>query len=175
MCGGWSWDINSEAWDGPVTECPLEPQIWDPEPTKQELIQNFRAADPQVPPQWTVHGYITERVLSKHWLTEGEHEQARFSTSHGRGWPTRGFSGFTLQTITAWQSESCSVVSNSLWPHGLHSYTAHGILQARILEWVALPFSRGSSQPRDQTLVSHIAGRFFTSRATREAQEYWSG
>ena len=42
-------------------------------------------------------------------------------------------------------------------------YTAHGILQARILEWVALPFSRGSFQPWDQTQVSHIAGRFFTS------------
>ena len=38
-----------------------------------------------------------------------------------------------------------------------------GILQARILEWVAFPFSSGSSQPRDQTEVSHIAGRFFTS------------
>ena len=42
-------------------------------------------------------------------------------------------------------------------------YTVYGILQARILEWVAFPFSRGSSQPRDQTQVSHIAGRFFTS------------
>ena len=42
-------------------------------------------------------------------------------------------------------------------------YTVHGILQARILEWVAFPFSRGSSQPRDQTQVSCIAGRFFTS------------
>ena len=51
----------------------------------------------------------------------------------------------------------------------------HGILQARILEWVAFPFSRGSSQPRDQTQVSHIAGGFFTSWATREAQGYWSG
>ena len=38
----------------------------------------------------------------------------------------------------------------------------HGILQARILEWVAIPFSRGSSQPRDQNQVSHIAGRVFT-------------
>ena len=38
-----------------------------------------------------------------------------------------------------------------------------GILQVRILEWVAFPFSRGSSQPRDQTQVSHIAGRLFTS------------
>ena len=43
---------------------------------------------------------------------------------------------------------------------------------ARILEWVAFPFSRGSSQPRDQTWVSCIAGGFFTIWATREAQEY---
>ena len=44
----------------------------------------------------------------------------------------------------------------------------HRILQARILEWVAFPFSRGSSQPRDRTSVSHIAGGFFTSWATRK-------
>jgi len=55
------------------------------------------------------------------------------------------------------------------------TYTVYGIFQARILEWVAFPFSRGSSQPRDRTHVSHIAGGFFTSWATREAQEYWSG
>ena len=48
-------------------------------------------------------------------------------------------------------------------------YTVHEILQARILEWVAFPFSRGSSQPRDQTQVSHIADGFFTNWATREA------
>ena len=54
-------------------------------------------------------------------------------------------------------------------------YEVHGILQARILESVAFPFSRGSSQPRDQTQVYRTAGRFFTSWATREAQEYWSG
>ena len=40
--------------------------------------------------------------------------------------------------------------------------SVHGILQARILEWVAIPFSKESSQPRDQTPVSFIAGRFFT-------------
>ena len=42
-------------------------------------------------------------------------------------------------------------------------YTVHGILQARILAWVAIAFSKGSSQSRDQTQVSHIAGGFFTS------------
>ena len=51
----------------------------------------------------------------------------------------------------------------------------HGILQARILEWVAMPSSGGSSQPRDCTQVSLIAGRFFTVWATTEACEYWSG
>ena len=55
--------------------------------------------------------------------------------------------------------------------------SVRGILQARILEWVDMSSSRGSSQPKDQTQVSHIdiAGRFFTGWATREAQEYWSG
>ena len=42
-------------------------------------------------------------------------------------------------------------------------YTVHGILQARVLEWVDFPFSKGSSQPRDRTQVSQIAGRFFTA------------
>ena len=42
-------------------------------------------------------------------------------------------------------------------------YTVHGIIQARILEWVAFPFSRGSSQPRDRIQVSHVAGGFFIS------------
>ena len=41
-------------------------------------------------------------------------------------------------------------------------HNIHGILQARTLEWVAFPFSRGSSQPRDRTRVSHIGGRRFT-------------
>ena len=50
--------------------------------------------------------------------------------------------------------------------------SVHEILQARILEWIAIPFSRGSSQPRDGTQVSCIAGRFFTSWATREAQDF---
>ena len=50
-------------------------------------------------------------------------------------------------------------------------YTVHGILQARILEWVVCPFFQESSQLMDWTQVSCIAGRFFTSWATREAQE----
>ena len=46
----------------------------------------------------------------------------------------------------------------------------HGILQTSILEWVAIPFFRGSSQLRNRTQISFIVGRFFTVRATREAR-----
>jgi len=45
-------------------------------------------------------------------------------------------------------------------------FSVHGILQARILDWIAIPFSRGTSQPRNRTLVSCMAGRFFTIWAT---------
>ena len=45
------------------------------------------------------------------------------------------------------------------------NYTVHGILQARTLEWIAFPFSRGSFQPKDQTQVSHIAGGFLPAES----------
>ena len=53
----------------------------------------------------------------------------------------------------------------------LPSSSVRGILQARTLEWVAFPFSGGSSQPRDHTWVSWIAGKFFIIWATRETQK----
>ena len=56
--------------------------------------------------------------------------------------------------------------------YSLPGSSVHGIFQARVLEWVAISFSRGSSQPRDWTHVSHIAGRLFTVWATREALKY---
>ena len=56
--------------------------------------------------------------------------------------------------VKAKVAQSCLTLCNPI---------VHGILQARILEWVAFPFSRGYSQPRDQTQVSHVAGRFFIS------------
>ena len=54
-------------------------------------------------------------------------------------------------------------------------FTFHGILQARILAGVAFPYFKGFSQARDRTQISRIVGRFFTSWATRAAQEYCSG
>ena len=71
----------------------------------------------------------------------------------------------SLSFMSESESGSCSVMSNSLWPHGL---LVHGILQARILEWVAFPFSRGSSQPRDWTQVSRTAGGFLPAEPQRK-------
>ena len=79
-----------------------------------------------------------------------------------------------------WSCTMLCLVAQSCPTLCIHmDYIAHpaplskGILQERILEWVAMPSSRESSQPRDQTQVSRIADRFFTVWATREAPE-WS-
>ena len=69
----------------------------------------------------------------------------------------------------------CLVTQSCLTLGDPMDYTVQGVLQARILEWVAFPFFRGFSQFRDQTQVSHIAGGFFTSWASTEPQEYWRG
>ena len=66
----------------------------------------------------------------------------------------------TQSCLTLCEPINCSLPSSSV----------HGILQARVLEWVAISFSRGCSRPRDPDQVSCIAGRFFTIRAPREAQ-----
>ena len=66
--------------------------------------------------------------------------------------------------FTPWKvkvAQLCPILCNPV------DYRVHGILQARILQWVAFPFSRGSSPPRDWTQVSHIIGTFSTSWATR--------
>ena len=70
---------------------------------------------------------------------------------------------------------SCSVVSDSVTPMdcSLLGSSVHGILQARILEWVGIPFSWGSSQPRDWNQFSCIEGRFFTVWATWKTQHFW--
>ena len=80
------------------------------------------------------------------------------------GFFTSEQSGKLSSALKVKVTQSCLTVWDPM------DYTVHGILQARILEWVAFPFSRGSSQPRDQTQVSRIAGGFFTRWATKEAQ-----
>ena len=86
----------------------------------------------------------------------------------------RPFSPTTYPLFAHVISQSVKVVQSCLTLCDPMDYIFHGILQARILKWVAFSFSRGSPQPRDQTQVSLIAGWFFTVWATREAQEHWS-
>ena len=73
-----------------------------------------------------------------------------------------------IVTVKSSDSVSHSVMSDSVRPHGLYyslpGSSAHGILQARILEWVAIFFSRGSSWTRDQTHTSCLAGGFFITK-----------
>ena len=89
------------------------------------------------------------------WKSHGQRSLAGYSQSTGSQRVGQNFSN-----LAAVAAADCSPPGSSV----------HGILQARILEWVAFPFSRGSSRPRDQTQVSHTAGRCFTIWATRKAQ-----
>ena len=66
-------------------------------------------------------------------------------------------------------AQSCPTLCDTM-DCSLPGFSVHGISQARILEWVAISFSRGSSQPRDRTQVSCIAGRCFTLCTTSEAK-----
>ena len=107
-------------------------------------------------------------------------------------WNTEKWSNSVMRQTEAWTLKSNSMRPNTwLATHKLHEVkvlvvqlcltlcdpmdcslpgsSVHGILQARILEYVAIPFCKGSSQPRDQTQVSCIASGFFTIWATREA------
>ena len=77
-------------------------------------------------------------------------------------WGWKGKCYFLNNVQLFWDPMDCSLPGPSVY----------GILQARILAWVAIPFSRGSSQPGDQTQVPRIGGRFFTIWAIREAIQY---
>ena len=78
-------------------------------------------------------------------------------------WPKYWHFSFNMKWSGVKVTQSCPTLSYPM------DYTVHGILQAGIVEWVAFPFSRGSSQPRNQTGVFCIADGFFTNWAIREA------
>ena len=84
-----------------------------------------------------------------------EHGSARILSLNSQNWEI--INVFLLSSIVKLQIAQSYP---TLWE--CMDYTVHGIHHARILEWVAFPFSRGSSQPQDRTQVSRIAGRFFT-------------
>ena len=75
----------------------------------------------------------------------------------------------TMWEVKVSVTQSCPTLCDSM-DCSLPGFSVHGILQARIPEWVAITFSRESSQPRDWTWVSHLEGRFVTIWATREVQ-----
>ena len=83
----------------------------------------------------------------------------------GQGW-IQG-----LFMLCAKSLQSCPILCDPMdcSPPGT---SVQGILQARTLKWFAIPFSRGSSRPRDWTQVSCIAGRFFTIWTTKEVDKY---
>ena len=99
---------------------------------------------PQVLWDWNLKSHFNSQIIIKH--TEV--------------WSSWGGGLVTQPCSTLCDPMDCSLPGSSV----------HGILQARILEWVALPFPRGSSQPRDRIQVSLIEGRFFTIWAIREGQ-----
>ena len=95
------------------------------------------------------------------------HERAR--TGARAGGPTGSCT--LLQGACTLSRFSRVRLSATLWTAALQGFSAHGILQARILEWFAMPSSRVSSPPRDRTLiscVSRIAGRFFKAKPPGE-------
>ena len=118
-------------------------------------------------PQWQSQGVLTKTI----WPTRTKNQLP--GTSIKKDWILL-YSIWIFLVIVVIISEK-KVTQLCLTLCDRMDYTVLGILQARILEWVSDPFSRGSSQSRDLTQVSRIAGVFFIRWVTREAQEYWSG
>ena len=150
----WSFGICSklQRWKRSINECVPHELTTNPKKKKKSLL-------------WSVvFSYFTQQ-----WITSqsdcGTCDTKR--TVYHNHWQTTQLDWEKLQSTSQSQvkakvAQSCLTLCNAM------DYMVHGILKARILEWVAFPFSRGSSQARDLTQVSCIAGRFFTRWATRE-------
>ena len=106
---------------------------------------------------------LSESASEMFWVKDGHHLYClwKFFFSTGRAqWNCHEkWSEAAQSCLTLCNPMDCSLPGSSI----------HGIFQARILEWVAISFSRGAFRPRDWTQVSHIVGRCFTVWATREA------
>ena len=119
------------------------------------------------PPGSSVHGILQARILdwvaipfySRSSLPRDQTQVSSIAGGFFTSWATREARMYANPCPTLCNPIDCSPPCSSV----------HGILQPRILEWVAIPFSRGSSQPRDQTQVSCIVSRFFNIWATRDA------
>ena len=109
-----------------------------------------------------LHPTLLEKGMATHssiltWRIPWTEEPGRLQAMGSQRDTTEVTNTFTSDSATPWTAACQAPLSV-------------GILQTRILEWVATHSSRGSSQPKDRTQVSHIAGGFLTSCATREVQ-----
>ena len=124
---------------------------------------------------WAVRGFPPLPQLWNVHSTHHSHCQSLFRDADLEKWTVR-YGWEELNWICDWSQlrrVSCPVVSDPLGPCGLSPTSLslfQGILQARILEWITISFSKGSSQPRDWTWVYRIAGRLLPAWITREAQ-----
>ena len=101
-----------------------------------------------------------------------------FSSSNSKASVLQSSAFFTVQLsllVLVLVAQSCLTLCDPMdcMDCGLLGSSVHGILQARILEWVSISFSRGSSKAKDRTWVSCIVSRFFTVWATREVNSHW--
>ena len=103
--------------------------------------------------------------------TEVTYQQGWWILSSLTAWLILDLDSCWSYILGNWVSERVKVAQLCLTLCDSMDYTVQGILQARILEWVAFSFSKGSFQPRDQSQVSFTAGRLFISWATRVAQQ----
>ena len=112
--------------------------------------------------EWACRAKCRTRLSSEELLRKNKSAPPR--GSQGEHWAVNQEWSEVAQSCPTLRPVDCSPPGSSV----------HGILQARILEWVAISFSRGSSQPRDRSWVTHIAGRRFNLCTTREAKAWWA-
>ena len=131
------------------------------------VLFSLRAPDPflllrdprlliNLPKNWLSQNLDSILKKQRHYFTDKALYNQSYSFSSGLVWM------WVKQKVTQSSPTLCDPMD----------YTVHGILQGRILEWVSFPFSKGSSQPRDWTQISHTASGSFTSWAPREAHIY---
>ena len=167
--------------------------LWGPAPQMWSTEDGTGEAWPRPSVRWTVTGAEWERKTvsaARHCVFQSSTVSLISVLYCKWSWlfSHQGAGGNLCPPSSIWRTSDLLVINGmrlcdlqvkapQLCPTLCHpmDYTVYGMLQARILEWAASTFSKGSSQHRDRTQVSFIAGKFFTSWAMREAPKYWSG
>ena len=99
-------------------------------------------------------------MISKDGLSESRNVNIKITLEVQFPWFSEGVIVFQYMLAESEVIQSCPTLCAPV-DYSLLDCSVHGILQARVLEWIAISFSRGSSRPRDRTRVSHIGGRRF--------------